>query len=305
MTIANNAPVSTNQSTAASVAPAVRSELPCVLRWRQNKLWVSSVVRGKDYPLPALGRPEWFRACLSKSKAELVCIDPALGTEVISLWAAACQETEKPLYLRIPASPYMPAKQKPVAWLVKRVCDRLGALLLLLLLSPLLLAITGLIKLQGDGPIIARQWRVGERGRLFQVLNFRTVVSHGGPLPQAGINAPATPPTLTRLGHLLKRTHLNKLPLLVNVLRGELSLVGPHPWAIYETLTLPTELQTRMHILPGITGTLQNFAHFPLAHPRLVQRITLQDLHDLGQWSLLKDFRQLTATTLQMLTITD
>lgn len=303
MTNTNRLTLAPSKLVTAFVQPQLSTPaLPCVLRWRQGQLWVSSVARGRDMPLPALGSPEWFRACLGKSKATVVCIDPALGTEVISCWARACQEINKPLYLRIPASPHLPAKQKPLAWAVKRVCDRAAALLLLMVFSPLVVLIAGLIKLQDDGPIISTQWRVGQRGRLFRVFNFRTAVAcEQGPLPLSGIKAPEAKPSLTRMGKVLKQTHLDKLPLLVNVLRGELSLVGPHPWAIYETLLLPAKMRTRLHTLPGITGTLQNFAHFPMANPRLAHRVTLQDLHYLGQWSLGKDLQQLTATTLKML----
>lgn len=307
MTIAKNRSVISSSLVDSSIAnrSVLGQSLPCVLRWRQGKLWVSSVIRGRDFPLPALGKPEWFRACLGKSKARVVCIDPTLGTEVISLWAQACQEANKLLYLRIPASPHLPAKQRPLAWNVKRGCDRTAALLLLTLFSPLLLLIAGLIKLQDRGPVIATQWRVGERGRLFRVFNFRTVASEGrGPVPQSGIKVPKTEPQLTPLGRRLKQTHLDKLPLLLNVLRGELSLVGPHPWAIYETLMLPAELRTRLHTIPGITGTLQNFAQFSLSNPKLSHRFALQDLHYVGQWSLWKDLKQLTTTTLKMLDIT-
>jgi lipopolysaccharide/colanic/teichoic acid biosynthesis glycosyltransferase len=313
MTIANN---TTARQTIArqalppspqAVAPAQPSTvaLPCALRWRQGQLWVSSVVRGKDIALPALGQPEWFRACLSKSKARVVCIDPALGTEVISLWAAACQEAQKPLYLRIPASPHLPAKQKPLAWAVKRGCDRLAALLLLLLFSPVMLAIAALIKLDDGGPLFATEWRVGERGRLFQVLNFRTIdaTAHAAQV-QSGIHPPQPQPPHTWVGRLLRQSYLAKLPLLLNVLRGELSLVGPHPWSIYETLMLPTSLHTRIHTLPCISGTLQTFAHFPVQSPKLVQRIARQDLQYLGQWSLWQDAKQLTASTLRMLDLT-
>jgi len=303
MTIADDLTPNPNRFATAPVTPqSVTPALPCVLRWRQGQLWVSSVVRGRDIPLPALGSSEWFRACLGKSKVTVVCIDPALGTDVISCWATACKEANKSLYLRIPASPLSPAKQKPLAWAVKRGCDRIAAALLLTVLSPIMLLIVGLIKLQDRGPVLATQWRVGERGRMFRVFNFRATVADGqAPLPQSGIKAPETEPVLTVLGQVLKQTHLDKLPLLFNILRGELSLVGPHPWTIYETLVLPAKMRTRLHTLPGITGTLQNFVHFPMANPKLIQQVTLQDLHYLGQWSLRKDLQQLTATTLELL----
>jgi lipopolysaccharide/colanic/teichoic acid biosynthesis glycosyltransferase len=270
--------------------------MECSLRWRQGKLWVSSMVRGQDIPLPALANGDWFLACLTKSRATAVCIDPSLGTEVISLWTQACQAAQKPLFLRIPASPHRPANQKPGAWAVKRGCDRLVALLLLVGLSPLFLLIAGLIKAQDNGPALLAEWRVGQRGRMVQIFKFRTTVKGDRALTES-MGIVQADLTMTALGRWLKRSHLDKLPLLFNVLRGDLSLVGPHPWAIYETLTLPWHLRARLHTLPGITGSLRRFSQFPTATPK---PIVLKELQDLRQWSLWKDLKQLTATTFQV-----
>lgn len=266
--------------------------MECSLRWRQGKLWVSSMLRGQDIPLPALAHADWFLACLTKSRATAVCIDPSLGTEAISLWAQACQVAQKPLFVRIPATPHRPANQKPRAWAIKRGCDRAVTLLLLALLSPLLLLIAGLIKLSDQGPLLAPEWRVGQRGHLFQLLKFRTTVIPD-PSPSSGpIELGPTP-----VGRWLRLSHLDKLPLLLNVLRGDISLVGPHAWAIHETLALPPELRARMHTLPGITGSLLRLAHLPAANPKLA---VLKELGELRQWSLWKDLKQLTVTTLQV-----
>lgn len=282
------------------IAQTAQSQMPCALRWRQGRLWVSSVVRGQDIPLPALASPDWFQACLSKSKATAVCIDPSLGTAVISLWAQACLDADKPLYLRIPAIPHRPSRQKPVAWAFKCGCDRVVAATLLALLSPLMLLIGGLIKLQDGGPVLAAQWRVGERGRLFRVFKFRTVVvDEQGYDPNAGMQPPLFVSPLTVVGRGLKVSHLDKLPLLLNVLRGEMSLVGPHAWAIYETLLLPSTLRGRLHTLPGLTGTLQTFAHLPMANPKL-RALALDDLKDLNQWSLWKDLKRLANAAVQV-----
>lgn len=275
------------------------NKMECSLRWRQGKLWVNSMVREKDIPLPALANGDWFLACLTKSRATAVCIDPSLGGEVISLWAQACQAAQKPLFLRIPASPHRPANQKPWAWAIKRGCDRIAALLLLVVLSPLLLIVAGLVKVQDNGPLLSAEWRVGQRGQMIQLLKFRTAANTTGHLTgNIGIEVQPTDLPITPAGQWLKRSHLDKLPLLFNVLRGDMSLVGPHAWAIYEILALPPELRVQLHTLPGITGSLRRFAHFPKAPPRLV---VLKELQELRQWSLWKDLKQLTATTLQIL----
>lgn len=273
------------------------NKMACSLRWRQGKLWVSSMVRGRDIPLPALANGEWFLACLTKSRATAVCIDPGLGTEVISLWAQACQAAQKPLFLRIPAIPHRPARQKPWAWAIKRGCDRIVAILLVVVLSPLFLLAIALIKLQDGGPLLSFEWRLGQRGQMFQLLKFRIVTnSTCHRTENVGIDVRPTDLPNTPVGRRLKRSHLDKLPMLFNVLRGDMSLVGPHAWAIYETLVLPPELRTRLHTLPGITGSLQRFADFPTANSKLVAK----ELQELRQWSLWKDFQQLTVTTLQV-----
>ncbi|WOD39271.1 heterocyst development glycosyltransferase HepC [Nodosilinea sp. E11] len=280
-----------------TVDNSVKDKTECSLRWRQNMLWVSSMIRGQDVPLPALADRGWFLACLTKSRAKAVCIDPSLGVEAIGLWAQACQVAQKPLFLRIPANPYRPANQKPRAWAIKRGCDLAIALLLLVILSPLMLVLAGLIKAQDKGPILQGEWRVGKRGRMFQMLKFRTTVSSDRQAVQ-DMGILPTNLTMTALGSWLKRSHLDKLPLLLNVLRGDISLVGPHTFAIYETLTLPSELRARLHTLPGITGSLRQFAHFPATHPHIVAR---KDLHELRHWSLWKDLKKLTVATLQVL----
>jgi lipopolysaccharide/colanic/teichoic acid biosynthesis glycosyltransferase len=286
------------QSHGSATTNPTDNKMECSLRWRQGKLWVSSMVRGRDIPLPALANGDWFLACLAKSRATAVCIDPSLGTEAISLWAQACKTTKKPLFLRIPATPYRPANQKPRSWAIKRGCDLVMALLLLVILSPLFLLVAGMIKTQDNGPLLLAEWRVGERGRLVQLLKFRTTGVGASALTE-NMGIVQTDLAVTPLGSSIKSSHLDKLPLLLNVLQGDLSLVGPHPWAIYETLTLPCELRARLHTVPGITGSLQRFVYFSAATPRLVVLKELQDLH---HWSLWKDLKQLTTTTLRVLT---
>jgi lipopolysaccharide/colanic/teichoic acid biosynthesis glycosyltransferase len=171
------------------------------------------------------------------------------------------------------------------------------AILLVVVLSPLFLLAIALIKLQDGGPLLSFEWRLGQRGQMFQLLKFRIATnSTCHRTENVGIDVRPTDLPNTPMGRWLKRSHLDKLPMLFNVLRGDMSLVGPHAWAIYETLVLPPELRTRLHTLPGITGSLQRLADFPAANSKLVAK----ELQELRQWSLWKDFQQLTVTTLQV-----
>jgi lipopolysaccharide/colanic/teichoic acid biosynthesis glycosyltransferase len=117
---------------------------------------------------------------------------------------------------------------RPINPVVKRAMDFSGALLGLILTGPLMLAVAALIRLSGPGPILYRQERLGRLGKPFQVIKFRTMV----PDAEAKVGAVwANPddPRITRLGRVLRSTRLDELPQFINVLRGDMSLVGPRP----------------------------------------------------------------------------
>jgi sugar transferase EpsL len=137
--------------------------------------------------------------------------------------------------------------------LLKRAVDLAGAALLLVLLSPVLAAIAVAVRLRMGAPVLFRQLRPGRHGRPFTLLKFRTMVDardgDGAPLPDSV--------RLTPLGRFLRSTSLDELPELLNVLAGEMSLVGPRP-LLMEYLPLYTPEQRRRHdVPPGITGWAQ------------------------------------------------
>lgn len=137
--------------------------------------------------------------------------------------------------------------------LAKRVLDILGAGIGLLLLSPVLLVVSLLILRQMGRPVFFRQIRPGLHGRPFGMVKFRTMRdaldAEGNPLPDSE--------RLTRLGRFLRSSSLDELPELWNVLRGEMSLVGPRPLLV-EYLPLYSPFQARRHeVRPGVTGWAQ------------------------------------------------
>jgi sugar transferase EpsL len=136
---------------------------------------------------------------------------------------------------------------------VKRLFDVIGSGLGLALLSPVLLGIALLIRLTMGRPVLFRQQRPGLHGQPFTLLKFRTMTdardADGHLLPDAE--------RLTRLGRFLRRTSLDELPELINVLRGEMSLVGPRP-LLMQYLERYTPQQARRHeVRPGLTGWAQ------------------------------------------------
>ena len=137
--------------------------------------------------------------------------------------------------------------------MTKRLVDIIGALIGLVLFSAVMLAIALAIVLTMGRPILFRQIRPGKGGNPFQMVKFRTMKttldSEGNPLPDAV--------RITRLGHFLRSTSLDELPEFWNVLRGEMSLVGPRPLLMeYLPLYSPTQAR-RNDIRPGITGWAQ------------------------------------------------
>jgi lipopolysaccharide/colanic/teichoic acid biosynthesis glycosyltransferase len=132
---------------------------------------------------------------------------------------------------------------------LKRAFDAASSALGLLLLSPLLLAVAAAVALLDPGPVLFRQTRVGLGGRPFQMLKFRTMRPGGaGSQVTAAGDARVTP-----LGRLLRRTKLDELPQLLNVLRGDMSLVGPRPEVPRYASLFAADYDTVLSVRPGIT----------------------------------------------------
>ncbi len=139
---------------------------------------------------------------------------------------------------------------------MSRPLDVLAAALGLLLTSPLLAAAAAAIRLESDGPVVYRQRRVGKEGVPFEMLKLRTMVS-GAESIGAGLAVDAGDPRITRVGALLRRLSLDELPNLVNVLRGEMAIVGPRPTVQAQVDQYTDRQRRRLEVRPGITGWAQ------------------------------------------------
>jgi exopolysaccharide biosynthesis polyprenyl glycosylphosphotransferase len=191
---------------------------------------------------------------------------------------------------------------------VKRLFDILGASAGLVALSPLLLAVAILIKLTSRGPIIFAQDRYGFNKRLFRMYKFRTMVADAEALQEAleDRNAAAGPvfkiahdPRITPIGRVLRRTSIDELPQLVNVLIGNMSLVGPRPMPTREVQKFSEPwLMRRFSVRPGCTGLWQVSGRSLLGFD---QRVAL-DLKYIDEWSLWLDLQILSRTPFVVLT---
>jgi lipopolysaccharide/colanic/teichoic acid biosynthesis glycosyltransferase len=152
----------------------------------------------------------------------------------------------------------------------KRLLDMLAGSLLLVIASPIMVALALLIKLDSRGPVLYRQPRIGRAGRTFTLLKFRSmkvgeaddqhrVLTAGWFRGDDEVRGYKSLPDLrvTRMGRVLRRTGLDELPQLFNVLRGEMSLVGPRPAIEYELAHYRPWYFARLRVLPGITGLWQ------------------------------------------------
>jgi exopolysaccharide biosynthesis polyprenyl glycosylphosphotransferase len=186
--------------------------------------------------------------------------------------------------------------------LIKRGFDALGSSLALLFLSPILLLVAAAIKLDSSGSVFFRQRRVGLRGQEFEMLKFRSMVAEAELLKDDvlhlnegadGLFKIADDPRVTRVGRWLRRTQLDEMPQLINVLRGEMSLVGPRPLVDEEDRRIQGWYRRRLELRPGMTGHWQilgSSQRIPLA-----EMVKLDYLY-LANWSLWGDIKLLMRT---------
>lgn len=185
----------------------------------------------------------------------------------------------------------------------KRLMDIVISAVMLIVLSPLLLVVAALIKLTSSGPAIFRQRRYGLDGRAIVVYKFRTmtVTEDGSVVTQASKNDSR----VTRVGAILRRTSIDELPQLINVLQGRMSLVGPRPHAVAhneEYRRLIKGYMVRHKVLPGITGWAQvNGCRGEITTLEDMQSRVRYDLEYLRRWSLGLDLKILFLTALKVL----
>lgn len=249
-----------------------------------------AVVPSSEWDAAAVQRLSW---ALEKTPAELL-LAPTM-TEV-----AGARVQLRPIW-GLPLVHLAPAELGGGRRLAKAVFDRAGAAVGLVLLAPVLLGIALLVKATSPGPVLFRQERVGLGGRPFSMLKFRTMVPGADRMVQtlAGGNDGngvlfklRLDPRVTRVGRVLRRYSLDELPQLLNVARGEMSLVGPRPSLPSEADRYGFVMRRRFIVKPGLTGLWQISGRSDLSWDESVR----MDVLYVENWSLGLDLRILWRT---------
>lgn len=249
-------------------------------RWKDiNALAAIANTQGKTVRIPV----DMFRGVAAQQR-----LDSIAGAPVLSLVA-------------VPDS--------PVSTATKRLVDVVGASLALLLAAPVMAVLALLVKVQDGGPIVFSQTRVGQNGRTFRLHKFRSmVVDAEAKLEELKhLNERHGPtfkltddPRVTRVGRFMRRTSLDELPQLWNVLKGEMSLVGPRPPLPSEVVTYDPWHRRRLSMKPGVTGLWQISARDEPGFDSWVE----MDLAYIDNWSAAEDLRILLRTVPAVLKLT-
>jgi lipopolysaccharide/colanic/teichoic acid biosynthesis glycosyltransferase len=233
---------------------------------------------------------------------------PVANAESIASSPAADSDRCRSAQLAAPSA-------RAVQLALKRCLDLCVGALLLVLLSPVLGAAAIIVRLDSPGPVLFRQTRIGRRGRRFEMLKLRTMVcdatddlhrelvlpmlrscaddaAERGAIPERRIHKLANDPRITRAGRWLRRTSLDELPQLFNVLRGEMSLVGPRPPMPYEYDAYAAWQLERLEMPQGMTGLWQVSGRSYLSYRRMHEL----DIEYVRRWSLWLDLRILAKT---------
>ena len=249
----------------------------------EHEIGAVAVLPSRELDGPALRRLGW---ALEKTQAELL-LAPAV-TEIVGP-----RVTIQPL-CGLPLLHMERPELRGIRRLTKETLDRTAAFVGLIVLLPLLLGIALAVRLSSRGPVFFRQERVGRDGRRFSMLKFRSMVEGADAMPTLVLQNDGNgvlfklkeDPRVTSVGKALRRYSLDELPQLINVVRGDMSLVGPRPPLPAETERYGEDMHRRFLVKPGLTGLWQVSGRSDLSWDDSV-RI---DVRYVENWSLMFDF---------------
>jgi lipopolysaccharide/colanic/teichoic acid biosynthesis glycosyltransferase len=249
------------------------------LTWRQGTLLVRGVADNETGMIMQSQSPSRVVDCLRRSRVKRVKLDLQLSLADLTFWADASQAAGKPVYISLPSAPDLPPKYKPFQWHVKRFFDPIVGLLILALIAPLCLLLAIVIRQENPGSdLLRQQWQVGARGQLFKTHYFQLHDRSGKIRPSLA---------------WIDRYHLDRLPKLWSVVRGQMSLVGACPRKLADVVELEPHFRDRLNALPGITGAWHLTRNWKLYDLDVLWRV---DFDYLWHWSLLRDMQVITQT---------
>ena len=196
---------------------------------------------------------------------------------------------------------YLSVRRKPVQLVFKRLFDIAASFSALVLLSPLLLCAGAVIRLTSRGPILFRQQRVGRHGKAFHMLKFRSMVVNADELKAnlMGMNEQDGPvfkirrdPRITRVGRFIRKFSIDELPQLLNILRGEMSIVGPRPPVPSEVARYEAWQRRRLSVRPGLTCVWQVSGRNQISFEEWMYL----DMRYIDHWSLAEDLKLILKT---------
>lgn len=213
-------PTFDNYSPITPQTPESRSSL-YTLQWRRGQLVVTSWRKLPQPYLPSVDNQQLLVDCLKHSPINLVSIDATLGETVLKFWAEACQQANKPIFLRIPSNSKLFKRVSSGAiWL--QLLDRVIAALLLLSLMPMMVIFIILMQFSSPNSLFTYEWCVGEKGKLFRGIKFATNHHKHS----------------NKFGTWLHQSGLEYLPQLWNILQGDMSFIGTRCWTLKQAINL-------------------------------------------------------------------
>jgi len=181
--------------------------------------------------------------------------------------------------------------------MIKHGLDKLIAFILLIAVSPVFLIIALGIKLTSKGPIFFIQDRVGKNGKDFKIYKFRTMVQNAEHIG-SGIYTEENDPRITKIGRFLRKTSLDELPQLINILKGDMSIIGPRPTLRYQVDKYNEYQMGRLKMRPGVTGLAQVNGRNSLPWSKRIE----YDIEYVNNYSLWLDLKIMIKTVKVVLT---
>jgi exopolysaccharide biosynthesis polyprenyl glycosylphosphotransferase len=316
--VLGDAPSAEHLAAKLALSPLAGAEVVGYIPLRGNRTW--SAERPRESGLPLLGSITNLPVALWEHRIDRVVIDSSttptsdrlldkirliksVGVKVSLLprllevvgWSVALDDVEGVPLMGVHGYGLTKSSR-----FLKRALDVSGSLAGLTLVAPLLVAIGIAVRLTSRGPVLFRQARVGKGGHTFNLLKFRTMYEDAEERKHElldrneadGLFKIADDPRVTPVGRLLRRCSLDELPQLVNVLRGEMSLVGPRPLVVEEDSRIQGWLRRRLDVTPGMTGIWQVLGS---ARVPLHEMVKLDYLYR-ANWSLWLDIKILLRT---------